>query len=98
MGTLNKIQNWYFSQCNDDWEHAFGIKIDTLDNPGWSLRIDLSETLLEGRAFTTIEVDYDSDKNWIMCKVENNQFIGACGPLKLEAMLNIFLDWATKGS
>ncbi|MBQ4810282.1 hypothetical protein J8M20_02995 [Pseudoalteromonas luteoviolacea] len=29
-----------------------------------------------------------------MCKVGNNQFIGACGPIKLEAMLSIFLDWA----
>ncbi|WP_281544833.1 immunity 53 family protein [Grimontia sp. SpTr1] len=98
MDTLKKLQDWYLSQCNDDWEHSFGMKIDTLDNPGWSIKIDLSETSLDKQTFTTVEVDYESDKNWIFCKVENNQFIGACGPLKLEAMLNVFLDWAANGN
>ncbi|WP_081310453.1 Imm53 family immunity protein [Pseudoalteromonas luteoviolacea] len=42
MDSLNKIQDQYFSHFNDDWEHSFGIKVDTLDNLGWSLIIDLS--------------------------------------------------------
>ena len=25
------------TQNKEDWEHLFGVKIDTLDNPGWSL-------------------------------------------------------------
>ena len=41
------IQEWFFSQCNDVWEHSYGIKIDTLDNPGWSVLVDLHGTELE---------------------------------------------------
>ena len=27
------LQSWYQSQCDGDWEHEFGIRIETLDNP-----------------------------------------------------------------
>lgn len=30
------LQKWYKSQCDGDWEHEYGIKIETVDNPGWS--------------------------------------------------------------
>jgi hypothetical protein len=30
---------WYTKQCNGDWEHSYGIRIDTIDNPGWSLTL-----------------------------------------------------------
>lgn len=44
MNVLQEIQSWYISNCNGDWEHSFGVSIDTLDNPGWSVRIDLADT------------------------------------------------------
>lgn len=44
---LNWLQAWYADQCNEDWEHEWGVKIETLDNPGWSVSIDLEETDLE---------------------------------------------------
>jgi len=28
---FNLLQDWYLAQCNGDWEHEFGIKIDTLE-------------------------------------------------------------------
>ena len=34
MNIISKLQDWYFSKCDEDWEHEFGVKIDTLDNPG----------------------------------------------------------------
>ncbi|MFK0239099.1 Imm53 family immunity protein, partial [Streptomyces vinaceus] len=34
-----------------DWEHEWGVKIATLDNPGWTVEIDLEETDLEGREY-----------------------------------------------
>lgn len=46
---LYLLQRWYLGQCNDEWEHSFGVAIETLDNPGWSLRIELEETSLEHR-------------------------------------------------
>jgi hypothetical protein len=39
---LEQIQNWYAGQCDGRWEHSFGIKIETLDNPGWTCPASLS--------------------------------------------------------
>ncbi|OAX48412.1 hypothetical protein gpAD87_09590 [Paenibacillus sp. AD87] len=44
MNTLKWLQNWYLENCNGDWEHSYGVKIDTVDNPGWSVEIDLTDT------------------------------------------------------
>jgi hypothetical protein len=32
---LSRLSTWYQSQCDERWEHSFGLKIETLDNPGW---------------------------------------------------------------
>ncbi len=34
MDTLNWIQSWYYENCDGDWEHSYGMRIDTVDNPG----------------------------------------------------------------
>jgi hypothetical protein len=52
---LTWLMQWYLDECNDDWEHSYGVKIDTLDNPGWTLKIDLRETDLLGRPFKRVE-------------------------------------------
>ena len=92
--TLDRLQSWYSAQCNGDWEHLWGITIDNLDNPGWNVKIDLNETLLEGVAFKEIKIDYDDKTKSIFCHVEGNQFHAACGPNQLARVLEIFLDWA----
>lgn len=94
MSNIDKIQEWYLSQCNEDWEHSFGIKIETLDNPGWRIEIDLSETLLENAKFTPVQVDYDSNTNWLTCFVEENKFKCACGPTMLDKGFELFLEWS----
>lgn len=94
MGTISELQKWYSSQCDEDWEHSYGIKIDTLDNPGWKLEIDIEGTSLEGAPFSETEINYDSDNDWVICRVEDNKFKGACGPMLLEKMISIFLEWA----
>ena len=40
---LNRIQDWYKINCDGDWEHSYGYKIETLDNHGWSVIIDLKD-------------------------------------------------------
>ena len=37
---LDWLMNWYSAQCDEDWEHQYGVKLETLDNPGWSLIIE----------------------------------------------------------
>jgi len=97
--TLSRLQNWYHSQCNGEWEHSWGITIGTLDNPGWSVEIDLIETQLNGAEFAghSYGVGDDSDQSsdeWIDCRVEGEKFLGFGGPEKLEEIMTIFLDWA----
>jgi len=96
MNEIAEIQNWFLEQCNGDWEHQFGLQIGTLDNPGWSVEIDLTDTELE--PFEPIEegVGAESigdDLKWYACKVENKKFICHCGPLMLTNVLQIFLNW-----
>jgi len=99
MSTIEDLQKWYLSQCNEDWEHTYGVTIGTLDNPGWSLTVDLSGTNLEGVAFSEhsygAEDEGDtSGPEWLICKVENGKFVGYGGPQKLEEMIDLFLSWA----
>ena len=44
---INWLQNWYTDQCNGEWEHEYGVNIQTSDNPGWIIDIDLAFTPLE---------------------------------------------------
>jgi hypothetical protein len=91
MRILGELQNWYESNCNGGWETAFGVKIDTLSNPGWSVTIDLSEKLAS-RKFKKIS-STRSERDWIRCWVEGGKFFGAGGPAKLEEIIQVFLNW-----
>ena len=55
MSSIAKLSEWYQAQCVDDWQEQYGIKIDTLDNPGWSLKIDLLRTKLHDKEFPLVE-------------------------------------------
>lgn len=95
MNALKGLQNWYTSQCDGDWEHSFGVRVETLDNPGWLLEVDLRETSLLDRTFRSIQRgDPNFDVDWITCKVEQEKFIAAGGAHSLEEMIATFLTWA----
>lgn len=103
MNVLQQLQNWYFSQCNGDWEHQYGVTVGTLDNPGWILTVDLEGTALSGRPFPEsrhgIGVQSEPEGNdWIHCYVNDNKFEGRGGPQKLEEMIRVFLSWATNAA
>ncbi len=99
---LNWLSRWYLSQCNSDWEHSYGVKIDTLDNPGWSLKIELFDTVMQGHAFKRVEHGEPSDDlegwqmtgSWWVARVEDDTFMVSCGPLDLAAAIGVFRDWA----
>lgn len=92
MNIIEWINNWYSSLCDGDWEHSYGIKIETLDNPGWIVKIDLAETDHQGKEFIGINTDHGDD-DWIQCFIRDDQFIGAGDPTKLEKILLIFKEW-----
>ena len=95
MDTLQELQRWYHSQCNGDWEHSYGAKIGTLDNPGWSVIIDLTDTKLASRPFAEVE-RLEHETEWIHCRVQGGKWEGAGGPFMLEEILRTFLAWATQ--
>ena len=92
MNNLQWLQKFYLSNCNGDWEHGYGIKIDTLDNPGWAVYIHLEDTKLENLQFDSVNIERNED-NWIVCKVENNIFSSFGGPENLDEILDIFRKW-----
>ena len=51
------MQDWYKKQCDGDWEHQNGIRIETIDNPGWKIVIDLVETELDGKTFVETKIE-----------------------------------------
>jgi hypothetical protein len=55
------LQSWYVAQCNGDWEHSYGIAIDTLDNPGWSVTIDVARTALDPTTYSRREIHRSED-------------------------------------
>ncbi|WP_374018018.1 immunity 53 family protein [Paenibacillus thiaminolyticus] len=94
METLKWLQSWYYQNCNGDWEHSYGVKIDTVDNPGWSVEINLADTYLENEHFDSIEDERD-DQDWYYCIVRDGIFHGAGGAMNLEEILNCFKQWAS---
>jgi hypothetical protein len=66
---LKHLQDWYSSQCNDDWEQTYGISITTLDNPGWSLKVALTDTDLSDRVFEEVIFEGKDKNDWYQCKV-----------------------------
>lgn len=89
---LKWLENWYSEQCDGDWEHCYGVKIDTLDNPGWRLHIDIAETSLAEKEFAEYNHD-NGDDDWSVCCVKNDAY-DACGdPSKLEDLIRVFKEW-----
>lgn len=91
---LEQLQSWYSSQCNGEWEHSFGLAIQTLDNPGWSLKVELGDTSLANKHFDEIHVDGIHKDDWYVCRVRECKFEAFCGPNRLRDVLSIFLGWA----
>lgn len=99
MNTLARLQNWYLRQCNGDWEHSFGINVQSCDNPGWWVKINLVGTPLQQQAFTEIAEGVDVGRfpqgaRWLSCHIENNIWHGAGDETQLERILEVFLAWA----
>ena len=99
MSTLNKLQDWYASQCNGVWQHESGIVIETCDNPGWWVKVNLIGTSLQTASFLELAEGMDANRfatgpRWLDCRIENATWHGAGDETKLERILETFLAWA----
>lgn len=94
MEPLDAIQEWYAACCDGEWEHTYGVRIETLDNPGWTVDIDLAGTPLERKPFSLLNLKR-TETDWLNCQIISGNFKGRGGPKNLGEILRIFRDWAT---
>lgn len=92
INVLSALQKWYLDQCDGDWEDQWGVTIGTLDNPGWSLRIDLIGTRKENATLEKTMIER-TEQDWIFYWTADHQFHAACGPENLEESIALFLNW-----
>ncbi len=90
--TIERIQDWYKINCNGDWEHSYGFKIETLDNPGWAIKIDIAETALENLEFQREYQNPKNDSDWFQIRTENKILNIYCGPESMKSTFEIFFD------
>jgi len=90
------LQDWYSSNCDGEWEHENIIKIQSLDNPGWLLEIEILDlsSKVSLKKWNIFEL---SEENWIGYDVDNNKFTASGDPTKLEALIKIFKILMEKG-
>ncbi|WP_349264149.1 immunity 53 family protein [Longimicrobium sp.] len=92
INLLKALEEWYAAQVNGDWEHTFGVEISTLDNPGWSVAIDLRSTELENQPMIKVRIER-TETDWFECRVESNVFRGFGGTCNLRDIVSVFLRW-----
>lgn len=86
------LTEWYRSHCNGDWEHQNGIRIGTLDNPGWSLSVDLGETEHSGRTMPPKLMER-SDSDWVFVEVKDDEFRARGGSSNLSELIDVFAQF-----
>ena len=99
MEQINCLEEWYSAHCDGDWEHGGGIKIESLDNPGWSVTINLAGTELEKMPFSEMSQNdvsqrYEDNQDWWVCRKVGVEFQGKGGPKQLSVILHIFAEWS----
>lgn len=95
MEILEWIQNWFKANCNGEWEHGGGIQIITIDNPGWEVEIDISNTSVANMNLSWI-LNENSKHDWYGVKIEDQKFFAAGDSGKLIFLLGLFKEMIEK--
>ena len=99
MNELERLNKGYISKCDGRWENDHGVCLQSTDNPGWWLTVDLRDTGLESKTFTELSKGVGDDghptsKTWLHCSIKGGKFSGAGDPTRLAEIISIFLDFA----
>ena len=87
------LESFYARHCDGDWEHQSGLAIGTIDNPGWSVKVDLEGTDLATKPFNRISAERSAE-DWIECWREGTSWEGRGGTHNLHELLETFRQWA----
>jgi len=90
---LGWLARWYLARCDGEWEHRHGVSIQTLDNPGWMVAIDLAGTPLLGLPFARTDTKR-GELDWMHVWIEEGRFRAAGGAFNLAEMIGLFRDFA----
>ncbi|HEM7879464.1 immunity 53 family protein [Burkholderia contaminans] len=86
--SLAELQRWYASRCDGVWEHAHGIEIATLDNPGWKVKLTGTSS---GKAID-LAIERD-ESDWLSVRATQAEFAGYGGPGNLPELLALAVEW-----
>jgi len=89
MDILAWIEDWYSFHCDRDWEQEYGCSIRTVENGGWSVQIDLSETLLEDTEIAW-QLVKKSENDWYGLAIKDSVFTASGDLRKLSFLLHSF--------
>jgi hypothetical protein len=92
VNEIQSLASWYAEQCDGEWEHRYGITLETLDNPGWRLKVDLCGTVLAGLNVERTMTE-SSDTDWTTWWVEDDVFQAAGGAMSLNDILAAFREF-----
>ncbi len=95
MEILQWIQHWFKENCDGDWERGDGIQITTLDNPGWEVEIDISNTSIANINIEWI-LNENSAQDWYGVKIESQKFTASGDSGKLKFLLELFKEMIEK--
>ena len=88
---LEWLENWYESQCDGNWEHDYGVKIENIDNPGWSITININEII---EKVTLNKIDWtiigDFESKWVGFMLSDDIFKASGSSKNLSILIYIF--------
>jgi hypothetical protein len=80
--------------CIDNGIDESKVNIATIDNPGFSLSINLESIQIADQQFTQSIINR-SEQDWVHCFVRDNAFECYCGPTNLSESLKLFQNLAS---
>ena len=89
--TLKWLSDWYMMNCNGDWEHNYGVIIETIDNPGWHITIDTEDSVVKLNDIPWKFIERDK-KDWYGYKLQEGKFEASGDPSKLDYLINLFRE------
>jgi Immunity protein 53 len=89
---LEWLDGWYQRQCNGEWEHRQGMRLEPLDDPGWHLTINLAGTSAVNARPQELRLETHGG-GWLACSIAGGCFEGSGDPRKLEQIIGIFRRW-----
>lgn len=96
MDMLSRLNAWFDSQWEAEEHEDVMLKLESLDNPGWHLTVDvawLKNMTLKDKIFEELSISR-AEGDWIVARKDGTLLEIFGGIHNLDEMLLIFLDWA----